>query len=1254
MSDYTEHIIRAQQYQIILDKEEEAYQVQSQISVLQESQINTLLETILNRYSNRDCIYQFDKIELDLGVISKANYENQLVFRVEEELVKFFNANIRENGTLRSGKMIVLNDRKLEQFEYFILNGYFNWDSSSLQSPSILLKELIVENSSGLVEVLNQHGKKEPVRKRLVFQFDEESLESIVSVVAKTESNYIISYKRNMLEQQRDHHFIDAEFTTFRNAVWEIILAYLFVESNSYYNKKSFLQYLIKKVAEKYNLTYKLLLEIIAKGVIIEQKASSRLEFKKIILELKTEQEEEASKQEKIAVKKVTVKEWIVQLEYYLKYGTFKSTFPYTSKIGFNHQFEIILYARDQELIRFLKDSLINPVKKDRLLQITNDNLLNQLVTIISIPFIKTSLDFFETISKNRSVLSHGTRALFSQIEEKKGRLILSSFTKGTYTLTDILPALLNNLQHEFRLKDRLVLNLFSEIRQEIPVKYQKIVEEFLMTFSAREVYKKQEIIDEKLLEEISEKINDFIHHNEVELWHYWMNQNLPKWAVITGVKKVELLAQIKNRLIKKIVQPQVIAFIEKMEIIESGRKLELVVRDDKVFENGKENINSAEKRELIISKTVLLLLEKNILKISTKNKLFSQWSKEIILEFQKISKKYNLTFKSVFESFIYYVKKNPEQPQLYQQLIQVKSSSVFKNVELKEKEFQQKRMLDYVLQKGSLPWWDENYKWEDFNAGFLSLWNTTTGKQQLIKQLLKRNKEINIQTILNEENLYNVWVELDKSPDKTFSILTREIHRLFNQQMLPVGTITIRQYEEFNTTFFQLFVLRSSSSKKVDQVLGFLKKWIETIDEQEKRNSLNLLINMLKQIDVLDGSTESIIIRKEIEKWVKELTHVSISKRINIDFTNVNSVSEFLRSHPLAYQWKDQPLITQLETIKQVSTAELGTILSNTVLRDSLIEELDDKQLFYFVQLNLNTNQQQFLTESIAVISAGSSFISSRELNILKRQYFKLILQKIGSGGFSAWSIKNWTYLLMKCSENVLGKSKSREVFMKTSNKLFAKKGDQYNKGMQLLDQIHTVIISEEEVQVKKQEEEKDYRRLGEERVREFLDPIFIKNAGLILLSPYLGMLFERCGLMQQSEFIDDESRFKAVHLLEYAATGKTGKEEYELVINKLLCGMSITDPVERNVELSDNDKEIVNGLLTAITQQWKPLNGTSIEGLQESFIQRDGKLEEEEEQYFLKVEQKAFDMLLDQVPWNIGTIKLSWMKKILIIEWR
>lgn len=1232
MSQRTEHIIKAQQYQITLDKEEEAHQVQSQISVLQESQVNDLLNNVLSRYVNSDCIYQFDTVELDLGVISKTNYENQLVFRIEEELVKFLNANIRENGTLRTGRMIVLNDRKLEHFEHFILKGYFNWDSSSSQASSILLKELIKENTEGLVSLLNEHGKKKLVRKRLIYQFDEEALESIVTVVVKTESTYIISYKRNILEQQQKQQFIDTEFTTFRNAVWEVVLAYLFVESSSYYSKKSFLQYLIRKIAVQYNLSYTLLLKVIAEGVNTEPEAAQQLEFRKIILELETENKNKnISPEKKEAVKKKTLAEWIKHLEYYLKHGAFQPAFPFTSKTEFNRHFQLILQTKNAKLVQFLHNGLNDVSKKDRLLQISNDEVLNQIITIVAHPFIKTNFDFVEILSKNRSLLSSHSKTFLARIKEKKGRLIAGAFTKTQLNESDSLLALLHHIKREFSFRETIFFQLLSEAQEKFPPKYRKTVKGFLENVAVLEIHKKQETADEKIMEEISQKIQDFLNSNESELWHYWMNKQVPKWILITGLKKQTLLLAIKASLIKKIARPEVISFVEKEATSEM------------------ESHQLLKQKSTGISPVILTLLEKNMLPIAKQTGLFSEWSKAIIHEFQKVAKKYNLSFEIIFESFIQFVETKPSQQDLYQKLIRLKLSSIVNTIETKEEQQHLKNRVEYVLQKGLLPWWTDGYSWEDFNAEFLNLWTTTREQQQLVKLLQQHSKNISLHTILNEDNLYRVWKALDENSEVVYSNLFREMNLFFRQQMLPIGLITTQQYQEIKASFFQ-FLKPSSTKTTTDELWSLMESWLTSFTETESRSIRNLLIHLLSHIEQTIPSSD---LKKEIAARIKSWNTLSINKKEVAKTENTISVNQFLIQHPLAYQWNELPLVNQLEKIMQVAAVEIKTILNTTTLRESLIEELEEKDLLSFIHLNLNINQQQYLRESIAVIEASHSFVTFREWNILKQQYFQLILLKMSAGGFAAWNIMNWTNLLIQCIENVLGKSKSREVFLKISGKLLAEKGDQYKKGMQLLDKIHHVIVEAEELETI-QKEEADYRKLGEKKPREFLDPIFIKNAGLIILAPYLGMLFERCGLMQQSEFTNDESRFKAVHLLQYAATGKTGKEEHELVMNKLLCGMTITDPVESNIALTENDKEIVNGLLTAITQQWKPLSGTSIEGLQVSFLQRDGKLEEEEELYFLKIEQKAFDMLLDQISWNISNIKLSWMDKNIVIEWR
>lgn len=169
-----------------------------------------------------------------------------------------------------------------------------------------------------------------------------------------------------------------------------------------------------------------------------------------------------------------------------------------------------------------------------------------------------------------------------------------------------------------------------------------------------------------------------------------------------------------------------------------------------------------------------------------------------------------------------------------------------------------------------------------------------------------------------------------------------------------------------------------------------------------------------------------------------------------------------------------------------------------------------------------------------------------------------------------------------------------------------------------------------------------------------EFKDPIFVNHAGLIILSPYLVTLFEKSKLLQNGDFINLQSKMKAVHLLCYAATGSSNLGEEHLVIPKVLSGLAIKLPIDSNIQLENEDKELVNSLLSSITQQWEPLKNSSIETLRESFLQRKGKLEDKEDFLQLHIETKGIDILLDQIPWNIGMIKTQWMDKLLQITWR
>jgi hypothetical protein len=161
----------------------------------------------------------------------------------------------------------------------------------------------------------------------------------------------------------------------------------------------------------------------------------------------------------------------------------------------------------------------------------------------------------------------------------------------------------------------------------------------------------------------------------------------------------------------------------------------------------------------------------------------------------------------------------------------------------------------------------------------------------------------------------------------------------------------------------------------------------------------------------------------------------------------------------------------------------------------------------------------------------------------------------------------------------------------------------------------------------------------------------IYIENAGLVLLHPFLPRLFEGLGLAAEDKLIQPE---RALCLLHFLTTGQTIAPEYELILSKILCNIPLATPVESDMALTGSEKEEAEALLEAVIHHWEVLQNTSIDGLRGTFLLRAGKLSlSNDGDCLLQVESKTLDILLNQLPWGISMIKLPWMQRLLRVEW-
>jgi len=164
----------------------------------------------------------------------------------------------------------------------------------------------------------------------------------------------------------------------------------------------------------------------------------------------------------------------------------------------------------------------------------------------------------------------------------------------------------------------------------------------------------------------------------------------------------------------------------------------------------------------------------------------------------------------------------------------------------------------------------------------------------------------------------------------------------------------------------------------------------------------------------------------------------------------------------------------------------------------------------------------------------------------------------------------------------------------------------------------------------------------------------LFISNAGLVILHPFLQALFHVFNFLdQQHHFISSKAKYKATVVLYYLQSGSQAYQEWEMGLNKTLCNLPIEEVLPNNIVLTPQELEECNNLLQTVVKYWEALKGAGVEAMQQTFFLREGKLTFKQDHWLLQVERTGTDILLDRLPWGINTIKFPWLPNLIYTEW-
>lgn len=359
-------------------------------------------------------------------------------------------------------------------------------------------------------------------------------------------------------------------------------------------------------------------------------------------------------------------------------------------------------------------------------------------------------------------------------------------------------------------------------------------------------------------------------------------------------------------------------------------------------------------------------------------------------------------------------------------------------------------------------------------------------------------------------------------------------------------------------------------------------------------------------------------------------------------------------------------------------NTTELSEALEKLIMNLSTLDQLIE--LFSCDEDVLQRLIQQFNTELLDKIIIGSSNISVDRLMELKTSFTALI-------ELTEKSSRRQQQMVYEVLLTNLTRSASKvdiikyvplaieAIFDKITLKTFAQalisRNDcTYEIFMEaLISKMNRVIPSEDirdliEIYLKQQVTEtkimetqsqviknKPARKSVSESIK--VDDIFISNAGLVLLHPFLHMLFENVGYTENKVWLTEETQERAIALTQYMVTGLELTPEFDLLLNKLLVGYPVEKTLPLEIVLSDFEKQEADDVLNSVIKHWTALKNTSIEALRSTFLKRDGKFSNNDSGWKLKVEQRTVDILMSRLPWGLSIVKTPWMKNIMKVEW-
>jgi hypothetical protein len=1244
------HIIQKQIFDIEFCSDQRPFDLQNRISSLFYSRIEDIISTVLDQMIPEETLIKFDRLELNIEPIPYDRMESLLPDKLKEALEKELKDKLSlsvyhpdpagNNNGLPNHKSLYL-----DLLAYFLITGTLPWWASGeiMTDPVKVIQILLEKNPSAVRQLIIKTGQLHYVRKRFAYQFPEKIIHDIINILEPGEAGFIFEYHREMIKIQRAEQPVKDETNEVAKAVWLFIFTYLLIDRGSNFNRKMFVKSTLIQMAEHYNLHYEEVLKMLAEPLINKTiLAESYIPLSKIIKELFSEQVSYHSDD----IFNITTENLIKQhpenastkenlIRHYLNFGTLPP--------GANHHDAKQLNGILSELIQNSPETV-----RQLILDAENkETAIQYIISAFEIPVIDSIIKVVEP-AQAEFIIHYMEYVQAAQFKKPVVSTDNKSFTLSvrqfvlTYLLIDrgsvfndrmFLESNIRQMAHQYNLHyEKLLVFLIRSIGEE----YQSTKEPLVLLLTGllhthKEPANGEDVLSEiKLQGRVKEISEHTIPGNKTisDILRFWIeNGHFPWWAKdYTG-------------------------------------KLPEAIWADTISKYPEEALSLIQYAGTGYAMKQRVAYQLPLGTIQAVFNLLPEGRKSVVL----------------FKYLIYLLENMPE--------LKIKNQPALQNTLI-------------------LAWWDTfisaGYRTFDVNL-FTSF------------SIIRLSKWIGIYPEIIRHSLSKIaGRSIGKIPVEELKSLPRSFTEALN---IPLKTMegwngndespdirsVISQYTAPENKNDEEFVLRASL-----RILEYYLTYARLPDEFPRwaQESLNTFLKNLLQLLIREKPVA-------LRAVFQQDTHLPAARLRIHDLFSADTDGDNKNMQDFLHEFRLKDLLQYLNEIANLYSGIpddkifsgmldklihhdlngkekelLRHLLSSPSIAQYIAEKYGDDVLFHLLENMISKNGKEavtFLKEvqqifSLAIsdtLLKGKVFILFRQFNLqllggtnriqTPSQYFNSFLPLLANSQ-SAEGLKIYQSLLKIISKEVVPSASVSEKLISTIQiqlkNLIKEKypGTDMEETLMKAEVAQSQTLGQQNLQspalklrgpIREQQNEETTK----EQIKKMLgleeETIYIHNAGLVLLHPFLTTYFSRLALMEKGKFLQQESIFKGVHLLQFLIDGKQKHPEQDLALNKILCGLPVEEPVPTEVSFTQREKDVSMELLQVIAERWEKLKNTSVEGFRISFLQRDGALTKGEDSWKLRVDQRGYDVLLQTLPWSFGMIKTSWMEKILYVEW-